>query len=146
MVLTTGLRQKTAAAQRRFVARVHQAGAVGMGFALGLTHRRVPPGVLAAANELELPVFEVPYETPFVAISKMVADAISADHYNRLEHLLKDHQALAASLLGGGGLPALLRSSPRWWAPTSCCPSTAPGCTEPAASAPAGTRFRSPRA
>ncbi|MGW6172814.1 PucR family transcriptional regulator [Arthrobacter sp. NPDC055138] len=109
VVLTTGLRQKTAAAQRKFVARVHQAGAVGMGFALGLTHRKVPPGVLAAANELELPVFEVPYETPFVAISKMVADAISADHYNRLEHLLKDHQALAASLLGGGGLPALLR-------------------------------------
>jgi PucR family transcriptional regulator, purine catabolism regulatory protein len=110
VVLTTGLRQKTVSAQRKFVARVHEAGAVGMGFALGLTHRKVPAAVLSAANELELPVFEVPYETPFVAISRMVADAISADHYHRLEHLLKDHQALAASLLGGGGLPALLRT------------------------------------
>jgi len=66
--------------------------------------------VLAEADRLDLPVFEVPYETPFVAISRMVADAISADHYGKLEQLLKDHQALAAALLGGGGLPALLRT------------------------------------
>lgn len=110
VVLTTGLRQTAAAAQRRFVRRVHEAGAVAVGFALGLTHRRVPAALLAEAETLDLPVFEVPYETPFVAISRMVADAISADHYGKLEHLLRDHQALAGSLLGGGGLPALLRS------------------------------------
>ncbi|MFD1213217.1 PucR family transcriptional regulator [Arthrobacter sp. GCM10027362] len=110
VVLTTGLRQKTAAAQRRFVRRVHEAGAVAIGFALGLTHQRVPPAFLAEADVLDLPVFEVPYETPFVAISRMVADAISADHYGKLERLLRDHQALAGALLGGGGLPALLRS------------------------------------
>ncbi|MCW2132220.1 PucR family transcriptional regulator [Arthrobacter sp. VKM Ac-2550] len=110
VVLTTGLRQKTAAAQRRFVARVHEAGVVAIGFALGLSHSKVPPAFLNQADELNLPVFEIPYETPFVAISRMVADAISADHYRKLERLLSDHQALSASLLGGGGLPALLRT------------------------------------
>ncbi|NKX52264.1 PucR family transcriptional regulator, partial [Arthrobacter deserti] len=73
-------------------------------------HRRVPAAFLAEAEVLDLPVFEVPYETPFVAISRMVADAISVDHYGKHERLLRDHQALAGSLLGGGGLPALLRS------------------------------------
>jgi purine catabolism regulator len=110
VVLTTGLRQKSAAAQRRFVHSAHEAGAAAIGFALGLSHRRIPAAFLAEADALDLPVFEVPYETPFVAISRMVADAISADHYGKLERLLRDHQALAGSLLGGGGLPALLRS------------------------------------
>jgi PucR family transcriptional regulator, purine catabolism regulatory protein len=110
VVLTTGLRQKSAAAQRRFITRVHEAGVVAVGFALGLSHSKIPPAVLAEADRLDLPVFEVPYETPFVAISRMVADAISADHYGKLEQLLKDHQALASALLGGGGLPALLRT------------------------------------
>jgi PucR family transcriptional regulator, purine catabolism regulatory protein len=110
VVLTTGLRQKTAAAQRSFVDRVHRAGAVAIGFAVGLSHAKVPAAFVAEADALGLPVFEVPYETPFVAISKLVADAISADHYARLEGLLKRHQVLASALLGGGGLAALLQA------------------------------------
>lgn len=109
VVLTTGLRQKSATSQRNFVRHVHASGALAIGFATGLSHEKVPAAFLDQADELGLPVFRVPYETPFIAIGKIVADSLSAEHYARLENLLRGHQVLAAALLGGGGLPQLLR-------------------------------------
>lgn len=109
LVLTTGARQGTADAQRSFVRQIKRAGAVGIGFGIGFEHDSVPPALLAEANRWAVPVVEVPYSTPFIAIGKLVADARSADHYAKLERLLREHQVLARSLLTGGGLPALLK-------------------------------------
>ncbi|CAI3802601.1 hypothetical protein NKCBBBOE_03137 [Pseudarthrobacter sp. MM222] len=109
LVLTTGMRLRSAADQRRFVRQVQRAGAVGIGFGIGLTHEVVPPALVAEANRWGLPVVEVPYETPFIAIGKLVADAQSADHYGKLERLIAGHQILARALLTGGGLAELLK-------------------------------------
>ncbi|MCX6498991.1 MAG: PucR family transcriptional regulator ligand-binding domain-containing protein [Arthrobacter sp.] len=109
LILTTGMRLKTAPEQRRFVRQVQRAGAVGIGFGVGLTHDAVPPALVAEANRWGLPVVEVPYETPFIAIGKLVADAQSADHYAKLERLIAGHQVLARALLTGGGLGELLK-------------------------------------
>src|ERR671927_692162 len=109
LVLTTGLRMKSAPEQRRFVRQVQRAGAVGIGFGVGLSHDAVPPALIAEANRWGLPVVEVPYGTPFIAISKLVADAQSADHCSKLERLIAGHQILARALLTGGGLAELLR-------------------------------------
>ncbi|MCT9624645.1 PucR family transcriptional regulator ligand-binding domain-containing protein [Pseudarthrobacter sp. SL88] len=109
LILTTGLRLKSAPEQRRFVRQVQRAGAVGIGFGVGLSHDAVPPALLAEANRWGLPVVEVPYETPFIAITKLVADAQSADHYSKLERLIAGHQILARALLTGGGLAELLK-------------------------------------
>ncbi|MBG6224591.1 purine catabolism regulator [Arthrobacter sp. CAN_A2] len=108
VVLTTGVRLKTGAAQRAFVRRAHDAGALAIGFGVGLTHRRIPAAVLAEADAVGLPAFRVPYEVPFIAIGKRVADALSADRYAGLEDLLEGHAVLASALLGPGGLAALL--------------------------------------
>ena len=109
LVLTTGMRLKSAPEQRRFVRQVQRAGAVGIGFGIGLTHDAVPPALIAQANRWGLPVVEVPYETPFIAIGKLVADAQSADHFTKLERLIAGHQILARALLTGGGLAELLK-------------------------------------
>lgn len=109
LVLTTGLRLKSAPEQRRFVRQVQRAGAVGIGFGIGLSHDVVPPAMIAEANRWGLPMVEVPYETPFIAIGKLVADAQSADHYSKLERLIAGHQVLARALLTGGGLAELLK-------------------------------------
>lgn len=109
LVLTTGLRLKSAPDQRRFVRQVQRAGAVGIGFGIGLSHDTVPPAMIAEANRWGLPMVEVPYETPFIAIGKLVADAQSADHYSKLERLIAGHQVLARALLTGGGLAELLK-------------------------------------
>src|SRR6185312_7269100 len=65
--------------------------------------------VVRRAREVGLPLFGVPYETPFVAITRIVAEALAADNVARMERLLRGHQRLAAALLGGGGLHGLLR-------------------------------------
>lgn len=109
LVLTTGMRLRSAFEQRRFVRQVQRAGAVGIGFGIGLTHDAVPPALLAEANRWGLPIVEVPYETPFIAIGKLVADAQSADHFAKLERLIAGHQILARALLTGGGLAELLK-------------------------------------
>lgn len=113
VLLTTGLRQKTAAAQAAFVDRAVDAGALALGFGTGLSHAKVPAAVVRRAGEVGLPVFEVPYDTPFVAITRMIAEAIAADHLGRVQRLLQGHQQLAAALLGGGGLERLLRELDR---------------------------------
>jgi purine catabolism regulator len=109
LVLTTGIRLRSAPEQRRFVRQVQRAGAVGIGFGTGLTHDDVPPALVAEANRWGLPVVRVPYETPFIAIGKLVADAQSADHVAKLERLIAGHQILARALLTGGGLGQLLK-------------------------------------
>ncbi|WP_113716041.1 PucR family transcriptional regulator [Arthrobacter dokdonensis] len=109
LVLTTGARQGTADAQRSFVRQIRRAGAVGVGFGIGFEHDAVPQALIAEANRWGVPVVEVPYITPFIAIGKLVAEARSADHYTKLERLLREHQVLARALLTGGGLPSLLR-------------------------------------
>lgn len=109
LILTTGMLLRTAPEQRRFARQVQRAGAVGIGFGVGLTHSAVPPALIAEANRWGLPVVEVPYETPFMAIGKLVADSQSADHYAKLERLIAGHQILARALLTGGGLSELLK-------------------------------------
>ncbi|MFC3300241.1 PucR family transcriptional regulator [Arthrobacter agilis] len=108
VVLTTGVRLKTGTAQRSFVQRAHEAGALAIGFGVDLTHRRVPTALVAEADRVGLPVFSVPYEVPFIAIGKKVADALSAAQYAGLEELLEGHAVLASALLGAGGLSSLL--------------------------------------
>ncbi|NYE95436.1 purine catabolism regulator [Psychromicrobium silvestre] len=113
LVLTTGARLNTAAAQRVFVRQVQRSGAVGIGFGTGLGHDSVPQALLAEANRWAVPVLEIPYQTPFLAIGKLVADALSTEHYAKLEGLLAAHQLLVQSLLSssagnGGGLASLL--------------------------------------
>ncbi|MCQ1999576.1 PucR family transcriptional regulator [Arthrobacter zhaoxinii] len=108
VVLTTGLRHRSSAAQHRFVQSVKRAGALGIGFGTGLSHDTVPVPLLAEADRLGLPVFEVPYRTPFMALGKLVADSLSAEHVTQLHQLLSAHQVLAEALLSGKGLPRLL--------------------------------------
>ncbi|MGH3320944.1 MAG: PucR family transcriptional regulator [Streptosporangiaceae bacterium] len=109
VVLTTGISQVSADQQRRFVHHVAGARAAALGFGTGLSHHNVPDAFLAAATEHEIPVFEVPYATPFIAVTQFIADRIAEGHYGRLRQLLDDHDTLARTLLTGQGLRALVR-------------------------------------
>ncbi|GAA0498873.1 hypothetical protein Ade02nite_83750 [Paractinoplanes deccanensis] len=108
LVLTTGLSQLDEAAQRQFVGRVAEGRAAGLGFGVGLTHASVPPATLAEARERRLPVLEIPYETPFIAVDRFVADRILEEQYGRFADLLDEHDTLARALLSGRGLGALI--------------------------------------
>ena len=99
IVLTTGVRQKSVPAQIDFVRILAANDVVALGFGIGLEHESVPEPVLETAREVGLPVIEVPYKTPFAAVSRLIAEALNADHVKRVENLLRAHQKLAQSLL-----------------------------------------------
>ncbi|TQF06194.1 PucR family transcriptional regulator [Kitasatospora acidiphila] len=109
LILTTGLRQRTTAAQTAFVQRVAAAGASGIGFGTGLSHTAVPRATVAEAERQGLAVLEVPYETPFIAISRLVAERLAAEDHSAQRRLVDQHDLLVQALLSGGGLTALLR-------------------------------------
>jgi purine catabolism regulator len=113
LVLTTGLAQRTAAAQREFVTRIAACDVAGLGFGTRLTHNVVPAATLAAARAAGLPVLEVPYSTPFIAVDRFAADRILEEQYGRYHDLVVEQDTLARSLLSGRGLGALVESLQR---------------------------------
>lgn len=113
IVLTTGVRLRTSAQQERFVTSVAASGAAAVGFGIGLGHRTIPGTVRRVADDLGVPLLEVPLPTPFAAISRLIADRLVSDHVDRLSRLLADHQVLAAALLSGEGLGGFLTAMSR---------------------------------
>jgi purine catabolism regulator len=113
LILTTGLRQRTAAAQTAFVERLAEAGAAGIGFGTGLSHNTVPRATLVAALRCGLPVLEVPYDTPFIAITRRVADRLAAEQFSDQRRLVDAHDRLTQAVLAGDGLDQLIRTLSR---------------------------------
>ncbi|MCF2530545.1 PucR family transcriptional regulator [Yinghuangia soli] len=110
LVLTTGMKLGRSTAERRaYVERLADAGVVGLGLGIGLTHSKVPAAVVEAAEERGLPVFAVPRPTPFIAISKMVSSALAADQYESVTTGFAAQQELTRAVLGREGTAALIR-------------------------------------
>ncbi|OBG87963.1 Fis family transcriptional regulator [Mycobacterium sp. E802] len=67
-----------------YVRRLGDAGVAAIGFAIGLTHAKVPAGLRDACGRHQVNLLEVPRRTTFVAISRHVA------------RLLEEHESTAA--------------------------------------------------
>jgi len=108
IVLTTGMRLRGARTCRAFVKSVASADSAGLGFGVGFNHESVPPAIIEAADEMGLPVFEVPFRTPFAAIVKTVADAATDERYAALAIQQRQQQQLVTTLMSDAGLEGLL--------------------------------------
>ncbi|UPK76571.1 PucR family transcriptional regulator ligand-binding domain-containing protein [Nocardioidaceae bacterium SCSIO 66511] len=106
LVLTTGVRLRSTKDQAHFVKCAASVGAAAIGFGVGLGHDKIPRSLVSAAEEHHVPLIEVPYETPFIAITRWVSDRDVDAHTRKLSRLLSVHDRLAEHLLTGGGLPA----------------------------------------
>ena len=73
LVLTTGYNLDTAAKQRTYLELLASKGVAGMGFGIGFDHKRLPKAILETAGKVGMPLFEVPYEMPFIAITERAA-------------------------------------------------------------------------
>lgn len=90
-----------------YVRRLRRAGVAGLGFGSGVV-RPVPPELLDACRRHGLPLVEVPYSTPFIAIARTVADAIAADEHERQRWSLAAGRAISRAALRPDGLSATL--------------------------------------
>ena len=81
VILTTGsqfskpLEQDEADA---YVQRLHEAGSTALGVGVGLQWDRIPPPIIEACERVQLPLFRVPYDTPFIAVVRTAARLIEA--------------------------------------------------------------------
>src|SRR5213075_900859 len=107
LLLTTGLQLSTAAKQRDFVNRLADHQLAGLGFGAGFGHEEVPAELVGAATEREFPVFEVPYELPFIAITEAAFTQLVNEQYAVLRRALAAHERLERIVLSQRGLEQL---------------------------------------
>ncbi len=109
LLLTTGLGiGETAATQRAYVRRLAKHGLAGLGFGLGFGHTAVPEPVVEAAEKLSFPVLAVPYEIPFVAITKAAFTLLANEQLEQQTRALEVHERLSDAVIRGRGVEALL--------------------------------------
>jgi purine catabolism regulator len=111
LLLTTGYQLSTPAKQRRFVDLLAGAGLAGLGFGTGFDHKKVPKAVLDTAEKHGLPLFEVPYEMPFIAITERAAARLVNDQFDALERGAQVHERLERLVIEGRGLDEILAST-----------------------------------
>lgn len=122
LVMTTGINiGPDAAAQAAYVARLADAGTAALAVDTGTTLSAVPAGVLTAGDEHGVPILRVPAATPFIAISRVVIDAVKADQLRSVQRVVDQQEVLTRATLRGG-IPGWSRRWPtawmRWWWPS----------------------------
>ena len=111
LLLTTGINLGTPAKQRQFVELLAAEGLAGLGFGVGFDHKRIPKAVIEAAEAGELPLFEVPYEMPFIAITERAAARLVNEQFGVLERGAHVHERLERLVIEGHGLDQILAST-----------------------------------
>jgi PucR family transcriptional regulator, purine catabolism regulatory protein len=108
-LLTTGLGLgDLATTQRAYLRRLAKHGLAGLGFGVGFGFSDIPAAVVEEANTLGFPVVCVPYEVPFVAITKAAGTQLANAQLERQTRALEVNERLADAVLQGRGVQALL--------------------------------------
>ncbi len=98
-MLTTGLQLTGPKLQREFIERLVEHEIAGLGFGTGFTHKRLPAALVAAASKRDFPLFEVPYELPFIAITERAFARLLDERYEMLQRSMVG-DVLAEALTG----------------------------------------------
>ena len=104
LLLTTGMQRTDAGRQRAYVARLAEHGLAGLGLGTGFAHETMPAALVAAAEEHGFPLFEVPYELPFIALTEKASAHLVNEQYAVLRRALSAHERLEQIVLSEQGL------------------------------------------
>jgi purine catabolism regulator len=110
LLLTTGIQLQTPKSQRDLVDRLVEHGIAGLGFGSGFTHERLPTALVNAARKFDFPVFEVPYELPFIAITERAFTHLVNEQYETLRRSMAIQERLERLVLEERGLDELVRA------------------------------------
>jgi purine catabolism regulator len=108
LLLTTGMALDSPERQRAFIATLADHGLAGMGLGTGFSHPTVPPALLEAARERDFPLFEVPYELPFIAITEHAFTRLVNEQYALLQRSIAAQERLQRLVLGERGLDGIV--------------------------------------
>ncbi|WEK60652.1 MAG: PucR family transcriptional regulator [Candidatus Microbacterium colombiense] len=108
VLLTTGTQFDEPGAAAIYVERLIDRGVLGLGFGTEVHRAGIPDDLLDACAEGGIPLFEVPYRTPFIAVARAHSEAIAAQAYARRSWALDTQRGLALAALRPRGLDATL--------------------------------------
>ncbi len=111
VLMTLGLLMDDDSAQARaYVEHCAGAGlaAVVVGLGQGLPLQAAPPVLVAAAEDLGMPLLELPAPVPFVALTKWVFATIAQEEREELRRMAVASRALTASAVTSDPVPAVL--------------------------------------
>ena len=107
-LLTTGTQWSSDDDIEPWVARLAVAGVPGVGFGTEVIRDGTPEALVAACERHGIALLEVPYRTPFIAVTRAVADADARERYARVRWTLETQRALALAALRPEGVAAVL--------------------------------------
>ncbi len=116
VLLTTGTQfggdadggESDAAFADAYVGRLRETGIAALGFGTEVIRAGTPTPLIRACVALGLPLFEVPYRTPFIAIARLVADLLAEEANARQSWALSAQRAISLAALRPDGLTATL--------------------------------------
>jgi purine catabolism regulator len=108
MILTTGLQLNTAKRQREFARLLCDHHLAGVGFGTGIEHDEIPGPLLEEARAVGLPLFEIPYELPFIAVTEKAFGRLVNEQYEVLQRGIAIHKRLERLVLEERGLDELV--------------------------------------
>ena len=94
--------------QVAFLKRLIDHNLSGLGIGTGFSLEKVPEAIIKVAEQYNFPVFEVPYNVPFIAITEAVSSKIVNEQYSLLQRSLAVHEKLTTIVLEEKGLEAIL--------------------------------------
>lgn len=103
LVLTTGLRLPRARAEQvAYVRRLAAAGTAALAFGIGVRFATIPRALQEACAEHGLPLVEVPLPTPFVAVTRAIADRLAELQHESMQRTVRFQRRLTAAALRDG--------------------------------------------
>jgi purine catabolism regulator len=112
-LITSGLRLESDAAMRDYVHRLSEHRIAGVGFGTGSSiagmHPQVPPAFVAAAESCDLPVLDIPIDTPYVLISEFVSAQLAAEQYRTTQRAFEAQRQLTKAALSASGSRKVLK-------------------------------------
>jgi purine catabolism regulator len=104
LLLTTGMNLSDAGTQRAFVERLAGHDLAGLGLGTGFAHAEVPQPLREAAATLGFPLFDIPYDVPFIAVTEKAFSHLVNEQYAVLQRALSAHERLERIVLSEQGL------------------------------------------
>jgi PucR family transcriptional regulator, purine catabolism regulatory protein len=95
-------------AAERYVARLRERGVVALGFGTEVVRAGTPPQLVDACAAHDLPLFEVPYETSFIAVAQANADEVAREANARNAWALSAQRAISLAAMRPDGLGATI--------------------------------------